>query len=223
MMTAKFPDLDSPQDEAPSPDAFPENGAARQYHARLVMTDGRRYCALTGEGAIWVVPAAGCLLQPTVGDIALVSVSGAGTGYVLSVLERAKPEQDAVVAMQGTLRLQADKVALDGRESVDIAAGAQLAMRADSACMQYGTLSMEGTSLHARWTQHVQVTKQRIDISDKAESHYGYSIRHIATHEEVTAVSFRQLVTRDWNVRAAAAVLIGSDRVAIDGDAVQIG
>src|SRR5690554_3167572 len=108
MMTANTPDLGSPVDEASLPKAFPANGPARQYHARLVMSDGRRYCALTGEGAIWVVPAAGCLLQPSVGDIALVSVTGGGAGYVLSVLERAKPEQDAVMSTPGTLRLQAD-------------------------------------------------------------------------------------------------------------------
>src|SRR5690606_11422160 len=117
MMTANTPDLDSHQDEAPSPDAFPEIGAARQYHARLVMTDGRRYCALTGEGAIWVVPAAGCLLQPTVGDIALVSVSGPD-GYVLAILERAQPDSEAVVSMQGALRVGAGKAEIVGDTGV---------------------------------------------------------------------------------------------------------
>src|SRR3546814_9921112 len=82
-----------------------DTGQARQYHARLVMHEGRRYCALTEEGAIWVVAAAGCLLQPAVGDVALVSVAGMG-GYVLSVLERGRPDQAAVVSVQGTLRLQ---------------------------------------------------------------------------------------------------------------------
>jgi len=186
------------------------------------MRDGRRYCALTGEGAIWVLPAAGCLLQPAVGDLALVSVAGAG-GYVLGILERARPDQDAVVSMPGGLRLEAGRMEITARESMDIDAGPQLHLRADTGHMRFQALGIDGARLHARWTQRVDISKQRIDIANHAESHWGHSVRRIATHEEVTAASYRQVVTRDWSVRAGTAGLLGRDRVAIDGDAVQIG
>src|SRR5690606_24001989 len=85
MKTVKLFDQNARQDSTVQPSAVRDDTPARQFHARLVMTDGRRYCALTGEGAIWVVPAAGCLLQPAVGDIALVSVSGPdGTSWPYS-------------------------------------------------------------------------------------------------------------------------------------------
>src|SRR3546814_15336834 len=102
-----------------------DTGQARQYHARLVMHEGRRYCALTEEGAIWVVAAAGCLLQPAVGDVALVSVAGMG-GYVLSVLARGRPEQAAVVSVQGTLRLHAEKVNVAARQRPKLHPGPNL-------------------------------------------------------------------------------------------------
>jgi len=207
---------------ATPPAASLGQGRAHQYHARLVMRDGRRFCALTDDGAVWVVPAAGCLLQPAVGDMALVSIAGAG-GYVLNILERARPEQDAVVAVPGGLRLEAGKVEIAARDGVEMEAGGQLQLRAGAARMRFGTLAIEGATLHARWTQRVEVSQQRIDIASHAESHWGYSLRRIGTHEEVTAASIRQLVTRDWSVRAGTAGLVGRDRVAIDGDAVQIG
>lgn len=197
-------------------------GQARHYHARLLMCDGRRYCALTEEGAIWVVAAASCLLQPAVGDIALVSIAGTG-GYVLSILERAHPEQDAVVSMPGTLRLHAEKVEIAAREALSIDAGASLKLKAATAGMQYQALSVEGEILQTRWKQRADVAKERIEIASYSETHSGRSIRRIATHEEVTAASFRQTVTRDWTVNAGTSGLMGRDRVAIDGNSVQIG
>ncbi|HLV27968.1 MAG TPA: DUF3540 domain-containing protein [Burkholderiaceae bacterium] len=222
MKTVKLFDQNARQDSTVQPSAVRDDTPARQFHARLVMTDGRRYCALTGEGAIWVVPAAGCLLQPAVGDIALVSVSGPD-GYVLAILERAQPDSEAVVSMQGALRVEAGKVDIVARQGVDIDAGTQLTLRATDGRMHYETLNMEGARLHARWTQRVEVTQQRIDISKRSETHFGHSTRRIATHEEVTATSYRQIVSRDWSVRAGTARLVADDRVVIDGNAVQIG
>src|SRR3546814_3104002 len=73
-------------------------------HARLVMGYGKRYAALTRQGAVWVTPAAGCLLQPAIGDLALVSLMN-GQGYILTVLERAAPDSPAEVALPGDLQL----------------------------------------------------------------------------------------------------------------------
>lgn len=198
-------------------------GPARQYHARLLMGDGRRYCALTDEGAIWVEAAAGCLLQPRVGDIALVSVAGA-TGYVLAVLERADTSGDAVLAVPGNgLRVEAGKIDIHADASLTLSSGAQMQLNARTAGMLFERLNVEGVALHARWTQRVEVNIQRIDIAERAECHWGYSVRRIGTHEEVTAASMRHVIDRDWAVRAGSAALLGRDRVAIDGNAVQIG
>lgn len=195
---------------------------ARQYHAQVLMYDGRRYCVLTDEGCFWVVAAAGCLLQPAVADTVLVSIVGAG-GYVLNVLERAQPDHDAVVALPGTLRLQAEKVEITARKGLNIDAGTCLDFKAGTARMHYQTLDMKGSSLHTRWTHRTDVAEQRIDIASYSEIHRGRSIRRISGHEEVTTASYRQTVTRDWTLSAGTASLVGQYRVAIDGNSVQIG
>lgn len=198
------------------------SGPARHYHARLLMRDGRRYCALTDEGAIWVVMSAGCLLQPAVGDIALVSIASAG-GYVLSILEHAQPDQDTVVSVPGTLRLHAGKVEVSARERLAIDAGESLQLKAGTARMHYQSLNVEGASLYSRWTQRTDVSHEHIDSASYRETHSGRSIRRTTTHEEITAASFRQTVTRDWTVNAGTTSLVGRDRVVIDGNSVQIG
>jgi len=196
---------------------------AQQYHARLLMCDGERYCALTEDGAVWVKAADGCLMRPRVGDLALVSVCGA-SGYVLAVLERAQPEADVVLGVAGCgVRLEARRVAIAADEDVTLESGAHLGLCARHADMQFETLAMEGKSLHARWTQRTEINTQRIDIADRSECHWGYSVRRIATHEDVTAASLRQLVTRDWSVSAGTAAVLGRHRAVIDADSVQIG
>src|SRR3546814_19676989 len=116
----------------PPPGPAHNNGQARQYHARLVMHEGRRYCALTEEGAIWVTAAAGCLLQPAVGDVVLVSVAGANNGYILSVLERGRPEQDAVMSVPGTLQLRARHVEICAPSELNLGDGGSLHINCDA-------------------------------------------------------------------------------------------
>src|SRR3546814_20722117 len=140
----------------PPPGPAHNNGQARQYHARLVMHEGRRYCALTEEGAIWVTAAAGCLLQPAVGDVVLVSVAGANNGYILSVLERGRPEQEAVMSVPGTLQLRARNVEICAHRELRLDAGASLNTNATAAKSdRYATriadhtLPLHGEPLHS--------------------------------------------------------------------------
>src|SRR5690606_3243210 len=119
-MNSATESIAEPTIQADTVAGFPQHiGQARQYHARLVMHEGRRYCALTDEGAIWVAPAACCLLDPAVGDVALVSIAGTN-GYILSVLERGRPEQAAVMSVPGTLQLRAENVAISAHSELSL-------------------------------------------------------------------------------------------------------
>ncbi|MDN5842470.1 MAG: DUF3540 domain-containing protein [Alcaligenaceae bacterium] len=216
------------QTDAPPVPAH-SSGQARQYHARLVMHEGRRYCALTNEGAIWLTAAAGCLLQPAVGDVVLVSVTGAN-GYILSVLERGRPDQTAVMSVPGTLQLRAQNVEVCARSELSLDAGSDLHIKADAAQVDLDAarvrcqaLSLQGDALHSRWNQRVDIAQEHIAIASYSETHLGRSTRRIAGHEEVTAASFRQSATQDWTVRAGTATLVGRNRAVIDGNSIQIG
>lgn len=216
---------------APDSEVGNAGGQARQYHARLVMQDGTRFCALTDAGAIWVVPAAGCLLQPELGDVVLISAAGA-KGYVLTVLERAHQDKTAVIAVQGDVCLQArgGRLELASEQGLVLDAGAELTVDAQAAYVRLqqakvhcDDLSVSGVQMQSRWDRRTDVAREQVDIAVSSETHFGRSTRRIAGHEEVSMDSSRQVVTRDLTLRAGTATLMGRDRVAVDGDSVQIG
>ena len=195
------------------------------------MQDGDRFCALTDAGAIWVVAAAGCLLQPEVGDVVLISATGA-KGYVLTVLERGNHDKTAVLSVQGDARLQAKdgRLQIVSERGVALEAGAELTVHAqqahlslDNARLHCDDLSVSGGQMQSTWDKRTDVAQEHIEIAASSEAHLGRSKRRIAGHEEVSAESSRQLVKRDLTIRAGTATLIGQNRVAVDGDSVQIG
>jgi hypothetical protein len=216
---------------AAPPAAQAPTAGARLYHARLVMRDGARFGALSDEGASWVTAAAGCLLQPEIGDLALISVAD-GQGYILTVLERGAPEAIARIEVPGSLRLSVP----EGRLEVEVAqgvaldAGQALSLRAREAAVAFeqaeiasGSLRMAGETLHTSWTSRTDVSGTRLDVATHGETHLAHSVRRIAGHEDVSAGSLRQTVAEDWSVQAATADLKARDRVAVDAGSVQIG
>ena len=214
--------------DAPAVATPPE---ARLLHARLVMRDGHRYAALTDAGASWVSPAAGCLLQPELGDLVLLSLA-AGQGYILTVLERATPQALARIEVPGDLSLSVPhgKLAVHAAEGVELDAGPQLSVTAQQASAAYThaelaceTLRQTGVTLQTQWHSRSDVSGTRMDIATRSEFHSAESVRRIAGHEDVNAGSLRQTVSEDWSVHAASADVKGRDRVAIDGGTVQLG
>lgn len=205
--------------------------AARLHHARLVMRDGRRFGALTPEGATWVTAAAGCLLQPEVGDVALVSLA-AGQGYILTVLERGVPDAPARLEVPGDLELAlpAGKLDIHAAGGVSLDAGPALTLTAqqaalvlDEADIACTSLHAHGTQAHTNWTKRTDVSVERIEVAARAETHLGESVRRIAGHEDVSAGSQRTIAAEDWSVHSASADLKARDRVAVDAGSVQIG
>ncbi|CAM3696889.1 DUF3540 domain-containing protein [Bordetella tumulicola] len=213
-----------------SADAKAHQEASLQ-HARLVMSDGKRYAASTRQGTQWVTPAAGCLLQPAVGDLALVSLMD-GQGYILTVLERGAPDSPAEVALPGDLQLSLPqgRLALTAAHGIALNAGPMLNLAAqqlttvlqdaDVACQ---TLNLTGDEAYTQWNSRTDVSGSHLDIATRSESHAEHSVRRVAGHEEVSAQSMRQIVEHDWSVQADTADLQADDRVAVNAASVQLG
>ena len=221
-----------PADADTSAPASPDTRQqASLQHARLVMSDGKRYAALTPQGAQWVTPAAGCLLQPAIGDLALVSLMG-GQGYIVTVLERGAPDTPAEVALPGDLQLSlphgrlaltaAHGVSVDAGPALDIAAR-QLTAALQAADLACQTLKLTGDEALTQWNTRTDVSGSRLDIATRSESHAEHSVRRIAGHEEVSAQSLRQTVDQDWSVHADTASLKARERVAVNAASVQLG
>lgn len=180
--------------------------SARLHHARLIMREGNRYCAQTDEGAIWVQAAAGCLLTPEVGDVALISLTG-HVGYILNVLERAHKTQPAVLAVPGELQVRAS----------------QLTLQASTAQMNFEQLQMQGKQLKSEWHRRIDVANQQFVAVSYCESMFNRRVTQVQGHDDMRSESYRQTVNQDWTVRANTNVVLGQSRVVVNGNAVQIG
>lgn len=207
------------------------SSAATLAHARLVMSDGNRYAALTNGGTRWMTPAAGCLLRPAVGDWVLVSISG-DRGFILTVLERAAPDTPAEISAPGDLQLSLPQgrlmlnasqgIGIDAGDSLDVAAG-QLSATLQSAAIACHTLQVTGHATVSQWETRCTLSGQTLDIATQHETHAQQSVQRVTGHAEIVAQSLRHTVDHDWAVCADTADLRGRDRVTVQGDAVQLG
>ena len=218
--------------QRPSHDEHPMS-QARLHHARLVMCDGNRYAALTDRGAQWVRPAAGCLLQPAIGDWVLISCSDSDDqGYILTILERATPDTPAQIAMPGDLHLSLPdgRLTLNASQGIGVNAGAALDVASQqlSASLQHATVACQtlhitGDTAQSYWQTRTTLSNHTLDVATRHEIHTQHSVRRVNGHEEVSVQSLRQLVEDDWSVCADTVDLTARDRASIQGDSVQLG
>ncbi|GAB2896038.1 DUF3540 domain-containing protein [Paralcaligenes sp. KSB-10] len=210
--------------------ATPAN--ASLHHMRLAMRDGQRFGAVLDTGRLWLTAAAGCLLQPEVGDLVLASVVG-NQGYILTVLERAKPDEPAEISVPGTLRLNLPqgKLEITARHGIALDSGAGMEFSAqqwsaafEQANVSCQTLHISGDAIQSTWQARTDVCGgTRLNIAARSETHFGCSVRKVTGHEESSAQSLRQLVDRDWTLQAGTADMNAQDRVALNADSIQIG
>ncbi len=210
----------------------PEPGPASLHHIRLTIQDAQRFAALHKGERLWLTPAAGCLLAPEVGDLVLASVTH-DQGYILTVLERARPDATAEISMPGGLRVTlpqgkleitaAQGISMSSATDIEIEAEQWTALfkKANIACQ---TLQVSGVSVQSTWQSRSDICSgTHLQVAARNENLYGSSVRRISGHEESTADSMRQLVARDWSLQAASADLDAKDRVALNANSIQIG
>lgn len=203
----------------------------RLAHARLVMCDGACYAALVDQGTHWVVPAAGCLLQPEIGDTVLISVSGV-QGYILTVLQRAAGNRTATLRVPGNLHLSLPdgQLTVSASDGISLDAGPTLDMAAQtlSAALQFAsvacsTMQVTGETSRSHWKTHTTISEHALDFTARHESHVCHSVYRVAGHAEISAQSLRHTIDQDWSVSADTTDLKARDRVTVQGDTVQLG
>lgn len=200
-------------------------------HGRINAVEGERFGVVSAQGhRYWLKPALGCLLQPAVGDSVLISLA-CEEGYILSVLERNKP-QSSELRLSGDvlLTLPTGALSIEARDGVALDAGASLAVRADRAAGHFAKAQLG--------VNHLEVTGERVDQhwierNDSAVRHtehvarhfaeYGDSRRAVQGHEELRAGSLRQRVDKDWTLRGETLDLFAEVTIALDGERIKLG
>jgi hypothetical protein len=208
-----------------------EGEESRLYHGRVIATDGQRFAVVCDAGRLWVDVAAGCLLQPQMGDTVLASLT-AHSGYVLCVLARGgtKPRE---LRVEGDLKLTVvdGQLGISADSGVVIEAGSGFALSAGTAAIQFEeasvrceTMTVSGHTSHAVWRETSLTTGRRFVAAVHDETHAGDSVRSVSGHDESSAGSARCRVEQDWTVEAQDATVVAQRRTVIDaGEQVNLG
>ncbi|WP_153100034.1 DUF3540 domain-containing protein [Paraburkholderia hayleyella] len=188
------------------------------YHAEVTALHADDTLAVSCDGfAFEVRLAAGCLLQPAVGDTVLVTVAGE-TGYVLNVLEQA-----AAAGARRVLRL-GDEVQLATEAGTLSLEARHAALRFTSCDWHSGTLHWHGDEARSVWRERSDWSERRFEAAGTAEECLGESVRRIAGHEETSAHSMRQRIAAEWEAYAQDVSLFGEGRVKVDTEGeIQLG
>jgi len=183
----------------------------------------------TAAGLVQARRAAGCLLAPAAGDKVLIAEDEAGSGYILTVLERSE-ESPAVLDLPGDITLKAPgkaviavgKLLLAGRETVEIAAPS-FALQAKAGHLEIGALSLIGRLVQ------VQAEKAKTTLG-ALESSVGRVVERILRRysriEELADERYgrlRCLVRESLSMKGKQVSLKAEERMGIDGRKIDIG
>ncbi|WP_299491529.1 DUF3540 domain-containing protein [uncultured Shewanella sp.] len=173
--------------------------------------------------------AAGCLLQPSVGDLCLVAIDEQHEGWLLSILVQQDPHQ-AQISHQGDLSLNvAGKLQLSGSD-VATQATHNINMQADAITSNSQTLAVQSqeASLVANKT-HV-ISKLMNVVADKVDhvvemwlSRLGERFQVIRDHDEKQAGSSRELVEGELQVHANNIVSTADEQMVLDAEKIHLG
>jgi hypothetical protein len=193
-----------------------------EYARVLALTDG--HCVLsTPRGELLARRATGCLLAPLPGDLVLASVDGAGTAFVLSVLDR---ENDAAGSIDyaGDLHLRAEgNLRLDAGGDASLSATDTVTLAGDRGEAAFRALSILAKTARVRLKTLSTMAQTVEQFAVRLTQRLTNAVRLVAEHEEVQAGSARYCVADDLTMHAKNARHIAEEVIKIDAGQVHLG
>lgn len=172
--------------------------------------------------------AAGCLLEPEVGDRVLASYTGAES-YILMVLKRAHGTP-ARLDVSGELEIGADLLSLSGRAETRIngaerlhLSGQKVATVGDVAEFSARRVSVAGEEGHAVF-RDARLSSRKVEVVAERVAQVAQQV--IRRVEEVETLSIGNLVQRvreNWLVRSKRTSVTASGDMHIDGERIHMG
>ena len=140
-------------------------------HGIVVAREGKDYTVRTGEGLVAAIRAVGCLVEPAIDDLVLVSLGLDGRAYILCVLER-EAESMTILSFERDVRIRSEegRISISAKQELDLVGERELGMvaprvsvAADQGDLRIDRASFFGSFLDVR-------TKAVSIVADKLES-----------------------------------------------------
>jgi hypothetical protein len=216
---------------------------ARSEHMQSAMAVSRGRIQVAAEGLLTVMTesgplacraAAGCLVRPESGDLALVVLpnSPKEMAYVLAVLERAQADSPMHIDLGAGARLESEK------GCVEIAAGADLRLRA-GAQLEASADSISFVSRAMHWLTHTfsllgrtvevvcsvwrESSRERETTAQTWTQRLGDCRRHVQDLDETQAGMSRTLARETALLHGRVTYVQAEELVKVDGGEVHLG
>lgn len=204
--------------------------AAEHYVARLTGRDGDDWQAEANGRCYSAAVARSCLLEPALGDRALVLVSGSEC-WILSVLER--PEESASrLRFPGDvgIELENGSLTLCSKRSLNLSSGESVRIDAPlySLCATAAEHFVQGVSWVGRRLkssfQSIRTIGRDIEtVADTRLDHSRHSIRKVEEVDRVTSGQIDYRADGNFAIRGKNIVAKGRELTKIDAKQIQLG
>ena len=169
------------------------------------------------------VRAAGCLIEPEIGDTVLVYTEPDGTAYILSVLVRAGtgpavlplPDGASFRAGDGGFRIESP--------DVTVAAGKNISVSAPAGKAAFGTLSVRGAALDTVWNSVKSAARTVDSAAERVVQTCTRLYRTVEEFEESRIGRLRCLVSGLLFFRSKDASMDAERTVKINGEKIHLG
>lgn len=204
----------------------------RMEYARVLVRTSDGYAVHMGGNDYDARLAPSCLLRPSPGDEVLVSLDDSGRCYILAVLERAAPHEDACLDFPGHVHMHAPNggVNIMAKDDVTIGAGdecnilgRQFNLLADKGDIRVEDLSLLGKTLKAN-VQAVRVVAEHIETAARRlVQRLRDLFCFVEEQSDMQSKNARHVVEETLTMHSKNAFHVADEIVKVDGEQVHLG
>jgi len=175
--------------------------------------------------------AEGCLMEPDLGDLVLLSLDNQGEAFILNVLKRANCKKPASLRIKGNTALNvqngrlavfADDIHIAGKQDLSISA-TKMTFEAVAGHAKMGTFSFLGGFLYGRIAKVKTVVNRLDTFAERATQRLKRSYRFVEEFEESKIGRLRLLVKNVFSVRSKNSTIKAEKTVKVDGEKIYLG
>ncbi len=190
-----------------------------------VAEDADGFLVETPSGTYRAEKAAGCLLNPSLGDFVLTCFESSGRCYILSVLEKnpaSVRSNDLVFNGDTTLHVQNGSMHIISDEETSLTSDT-LSLSANRAEATFGRFSFISSVLSAQ-IQNIRCVAAKVEnIFQQLTERLIDSFRFIKEHEEVQTGSSRYVVETNLTMHSKNALHVAEEIVTVNGEQIHLG
>lgn len=190
-------------------------------NGRVMDREGGQFHILTEAGVVLAaIKADGCLLEPEINDLVLVTHGGRAGGFILSVLM--KEGNLSRITIKGEARLQAKELTLaaDRKTSID---APDIQIAGLNGRLNFLSFTLNTGRMSAAIEKAEIVAKYAHIILDRLTERLNNCFRWVENLDQLKAGRISRMVKERFSLKARQAVIRADEQVTVDAEQIHLG